>query len=46
MTCTLLGLSLGELACLASSTTLGAPALMADEPWLALNIGVHIERIR
>lgn len=41
-----LGLSLGDRACLALSTTLGATALTADKPWLALSIGVHIECIR
>ncbi|MBI2799090.1 MAG: type II toxin-antitoxin system VapC family toxin [Gammaproteobacteria bacterium] len=41
-----LGLLLGARACLALSATLGAPALTADKPWLALNIGVHIECIR
>ena len=41
-----LGLSLGDRACLALSTTLGATALTADKPWLALSIGVDIECIR
>ncbi|MDD2742118.1 MAG: type II toxin-antitoxin system VapC family toxin [Rhodocyclaceae bacterium] len=41
-----LGLSLGDRACLALTQSLGGVAITADRPWLALDIGIHIECIR
>ena len=41
-----LGLSLGDRVCLATSLTVGLPALTADKIWLQLNMSINIELIR
>lgn len=41
-----LGLSLGDRACLALATELGAPALTADQAWGSVEVGVTVELIR
>jgi PIN domain nuclease of toxin-antitoxin system len=41
-----LGLSLGDRACLALASTLGAPALTADEAWTKLDLGVEVQLVR
>ena len=40
------GLSLGDRVCLATSLTVGLPALTADKIWLQLNMSINIELIR
>lgn len=42
----LLGLSLGDRACLALASTLGAPAMTADKTWTELDLGVEVRLIR
>ena len=43
----LLGLSLGDSACLGLALTLGAPALTADQAWSRLDLaGLVVEQIR
>ena len=41
-----LGLSLGDRACLALASTIGATAVTADRVWQELNLGVKIQLIR
>jgi PIN domain nuclease of toxin-antitoxin system len=41
-----LGLSLGDRACLALAQREGLPALTADKSWTKLNIGIEIRVIR
>jgi PIN domain nuclease of toxin-antitoxin system len=40
------GLSLGDRICLATSLTIGVPALTADKIWLQLKMLVNVELIR
>lgn len=42
----ILGLSLGDRACLALAAELGMPALTADQAWASLDIGVAVKLIR
>jgi ribonuclease VapC len=41
-----LGLSLGDRACLALASTMGAPAMTADEAWTKLDLGVEVQLLR
>jgi PIN domain nuclease of toxin-antitoxin system len=41
-----LGLSLGDLACLALAAELASPALTADREWTKTEVGVKVEVIR
>jgi PIN domain nuclease of toxin-antitoxin system len=41
-----LGLSLGDRVCLATSLSIGLPALTADKVWLKINIPIAVEVIR
>lgn len=41
-----LGLSLGDRACLALASRLGAQALTADRSWLELELGLEVQSIR
>lgn len=41
-----LGLSLGDLACLALGAARGLPVLTADRSWAGLSIGVEVRLIR
>jgi len=40
-----LGLSLGDRACLALASTLGAPAMTADQAWMKLDLGVEVKLV-
>jgi ribonuclease VapC len=42
----MLGLSLGDRACLALGITLKAPVYTADRQWARLNLGIPIQIIR
>ncbi len=41
-----LGLSLGDRACLALASALGAPAMTADQAWTKLDLGLEIKLVR
>lgn len=42
----LLGLSLGDRACLALGIALGAPVYTADQSWKGLRLGIRVHHIR